>query len=139
MANILIDEVCTFDNAMPWMIAMMDAVEQKQVYVRIIVENGGVKGLENGVAIQVFQNELVKRGLEDLVEIRFFDGRVHMKSTLIDQELLIVGSQNFHYSSFGEKGLLEFVVASDDPAAVEAYLNMFDYFWEQAVPVDEAD
>ena len=139
MVNILIDEVCTFDNAIPWMIAMMDAVEQKQVKVRIIVENGGVKGLENGVAIQVFQDELVKRGLEDLVEIRFFDGRVHMKSTLIDQELLIVGSQNFHYSSFGEKGLLEFVVASDDPAAVETYLNMFDYFWERAVPVDEAD
>ena len=91
------------------------------------------------MAIQVFQDELVKRGLEDLVEIRFFDGRLHMKSTLVDHELLFVGSQNFHYSSFGEKGLLEFVVASDDPTAIETYLNMFDFFWELAVPVDEAD
>jgi cardiolipin synthase len=60
-----------------------------------------------------------------------------MKSTLIDQELLFVGSQNFHYSSFGEKGLLEFVVASDDPVAIETYLDMFNYFWEQGIPVDE--
>ena len=69
-------------------------------------------------------------------QIRFFDGRVHMKSTLIDRELLIVGSQNLHYSSFGEKGLLEFVVASDDPVAIDSYQSMFDYFWEQADPVD---
>jgi phosphatidylserine/phosphatidylglycerophosphate/cardiolipin synthase-like enzyme len=136
MVNVLIDGVCTFDNALPWMIAMMDSVEQRQVKVRLLLETGGVKGLENGVAIQVFQDELAKRGLEDLVEIRFFDGRVHMKSALIDQEFLIVGSQNLHYSSFGEKGLLEFVVASDDPGAIETYSNMFDYYWEQAVLID---
>jgi phosphatidylserine/phosphatidylglycerophosphate/cardiolipin synthase-like enzyme len=139
MLNVLIDDVCTFDNALPWMVAMMNAVEQKQVKTRLLLENGGVKGLENGVAIQVFQDELVKRGLEDLVEVRFFDGRVHMKTALIDQEFLIVGSQNFHYSSFGEKGLLEFVVASDDPAAIESYLDMFSYFWEQGIPVDEVN
>ncbi len=33
------------------------------------------------------------------LEIRFFNGRVHAKTALIDQELLVVGSQNFHYSS----------------------------------------
>jgi hypothetical protein len=31
------------------------------------------------------------------------------------------------------------VVASDDPVALEMYLKMFDYFWEQAIPVDETD
>jgi phosphatidylserine/phosphatidylglycerophosphate/cardiolipin synthase-like enzyme len=136
MVNVLIDGVCTFDNALPWMSAMVDAVEQNQVKMRLLLESGGIKGLENGVAIQVFQDELVKRGLEDLVEIRFFDGRVHMKTVLIDQEFLIVGSQNLHYSSFGEKGLLEYVVASDDPGAIETYSNMFDYYWEQAVLID---
>ena len=139
MVNALVDGVCTFDSALPWMVAMMDAVEQNQVKTRLLLETGGVKGLENGVAIQVFQDELVNRGLEDLVEIRFFDGRVHMKSALIDQEFLIVGSQNLHYSSFGEKGLLEFVVASDDPEAIEKYLDMFNYFWEQGTIVDDAN
>jgi phosphatidylserine/phosphatidylglycerophosphate/cardiolipin synthase-like enzyme len=139
MLNVLIDDVCTFDNALPWMVAMMNAVEQKQVKTRLLLENGGVKGLENGVAIQVFQDELVERGLQDLVEIRYFDGRVHMKTVLIDQELLIVGSQNFHYSSFGEKGLLEFVVASDDPEAIEQYMDMFNYYWERGMLVDDIE
>jgi cardiolipin synthase len=62
-----------------------------------------------------------------------------MKSASVDQELLLVGSQNLHYSSFGEKGLLEFVVASDGPLAIETYQNMFVYYWEQAIPEDQAD
>jgi cardiolipin synthase len=85
------------------------------------------------------EDELARRGLDDLVEVRFFNGRVHAKSALIDRQMLIVGSQNFHYSSFGEGGLLEFVAATEDPDAIEAYQTMFDYYWEQAIPVDEAD
>ena len=61
-----------------------------------------------------------------------------MNTVLIDQEFLIVGSQILHYISFGEEGLLEFVVGSDDPEAIDLYLDMFDFFWERAIPVDEA-
>lgn len=117
----------------------MDAVEQNQVKVRVIVENANSNGIENRVAIQVFANELKKRGLEDFVEFRFFNGRVHAKTALIDQELLIVGSQNFHYSSWGERGLNEYSVATDDPEAIALYQKMFDYYWEQAISVEEAD
>jgi phosphatidylserine/phosphatidylglycerophosphate/cardiolipin synthase-like enzyme len=119
--------------------AIVNAVEQNQVNVRVIVENANSNGIENRVAIQVLTDELEMRGLEDLVEIRFFNGRVHAKTALIDQELLVVGSQNFHYSSWGERGLNEFGVATDDPEAIALYQEMFEYFWEQAIPVDEAD
>jgi phosphatidylserine/phosphatidylglycerophosphate/cardiolipin synthase-like enzyme len=139
MANLLIKDVCTFDNALPWMRAIVDAVEQNQVRVRVIVENANSNGLENRAAIQVLTDELKKRGLEDFVEIRFFNGRVHAKTALIDQELLIVGSQNFHYSSWGDGGLNEFGVATDDPEAIALYQKMFDYHWERAIPVAEAD
>jgi phosphatidylserine/phosphatidylglycerophosphate/cardiolipin synthase-like enzyme len=139
MANLLVPDVCTYDNSLSWMQAMMDAVDQNHVRVRIIVENANSNGLENRVAIKVFQDELAKRGLSDYVEIRFFNGRLHMKSALIDQQLLLVGSQNFHYSSFGDKGLLEFVVASDDPTAIDTYQQMFEYYWEQAIPLQDAD
>jgi cardiolipin synthase len=64
---------------------------------------------------------------------------LHTKSALIDQEFLVVGSQNFHYSSWGEGGLLEYGVATDDPQAVSKYLEMFEYYWEQAIPPEEAD
>ena len=139
MANLLIKDVCAFDNALPWMRAIVDAVEQNQVRVRVIVENANSNGLENRAAIQVLTDELKKRGLEDFVEIRFFNGRVHAKTALIDQELLIVGSQNFHYSSWGDGGLNEFGVATDDPEAIALYQKMFDYHWERAIPVAEAD
>ena len=139
MANLLIKDVCTFDNALPWMRAIVDAVEQNQVRVRVIVENANSNGLENRAAIQVLTDELKKRGLEDFVEIRFFNGRVHAKTALIDQELLIVGSQNFHYSSWGDGGLNEFGVATDDPEAIALYQKMFDYQWERAIPFEDAD
>jgi len=139
MANLLVEDLCTFDNALPWMQAIVDAVEQNQIKVRVIVENANSNGIENRVAIQVLTDELEKRGLENFVEIRFFNGRVHAKTALIDQELLVVGSQNFHYSSWGERGLNEYSVATDDPEAIAQYQKMFDYFWEQAIPVEEAD
>ena len=139
MANILVEDLGTFDNALPWMQAIMDAVEQNQVKVRVIVENANSNGIENRVAIQVLTDELEKRGLEDFVEILFFKERVHAKTALIDQELYVVGSQNFHYSSWGEQGLNEYGVATDDPEAIALYQKMFDYFWEQAISVDEAD
>lgn len=139
IANLLVEDLCTFDNALPWMEAIVNAVEENQVKVRVIVENANSNGLENRVAIQVLTEELKHRGLEDFVEIRFFNGRVHAKTALIDQELLVVGSQNFHYSSWGERGLNEFSVATDDPEAIDLYQDMFEYFWELAILVEEAD
>ena len=117
----------------------MDAVEHIQVKVRVIVENANSNGIENRVASEVFTDELKNRRLEDFVELRFFNGRVHTKSALIDQVLLVVGSQNFNYSSWGERGRNEFGVAAYDPDAIAQYQTMFDYFWEQAILMDEAD
>ncbi len=73
------------------------------------------------------------------LEIGFFNGRVHAKTALIDHDLLVVGSQNFHYSSRGERGLNEYGVATDDPEAIVQYQKMFEYFWEQTISVEEAD
>ena len=89
--------------------------------------------------MQVIRDELTNQGLEDLVKVRFFKGRVHTKSALIDQEFLVVGSHNLHSSSWGEGGLLEYGVATDDPEAINQYKQMFEYYWEQAVPPDDAD
>ena len=82
MANVIVEDLWSYDNALPWMEAIMAAVEQNQVKVR-----------------------------------------VHAKTALIDQELLILGSQNFHYSSWGEKGLNEYSVATDDSEAITLYQN----------------
>jgi phosphatidylserine/phosphatidylglycerophosphate/cardiolipin synthase-like enzyme len=137
--NLIVEDLCNFDNALQWMEAIMESVEQNQVKVRVIVEQSNSNGMENRIAVDVFEKELAKRGLDGLVEVRFFNGRVHTKSALIDQEFLIVGSQNLHYSSWGERGLLEYGVATDDPEAIDQYQRMFDFYWEQANPIEEAD
>jgi phosphatidylserine/phosphatidylglycerophosphate/cardiolipin synthase-like enzyme len=110
--NLIVEDLCNFNNALQWMEAMMDAVEHNQVTVRVIVEESNSNGMENRIAIDVFE---------------------------IDQEFLVVGSQNLHYSSWGERGLLEYGVATDDPEAVNQYQKMFDHYWEQAIPFEEAD
>ena len=137
--EIIAPGTCTFEeNALPWMKALVEAVEQNHARVRVIVENANSNGIENRIGYQLLQDELARRGLSEYVELRYFDGRVHTKSALIDGQLLFVGSQNLHYSSFGTGGLLEFVAATESSEAIRAYQDMFEYYWQRAIPADEA-
>jgi len=86
----------------------------------------------------VFLEELERRGLDDLVELRFYDGKIHTKAILIDKELLIIGSQNLHYSAWGEKGLTEYSVSTDDLDAIAEYIALFEHKWQDAIPFEEA-
>jgi phosphatidylserine/phosphatidylglycerophosphate/cardiolipin synthase-like enzyme/MFS family permease len=136
--NIVSPGTCTYANALPWMQAIVQSVEQNRTRVRVMVENANMNGLENRVGISILQQELDRRGLSDYVEVRFFNGRLHTKATLIDEELLFVGSQNFHYSSFSKSGLLEFVAATESLDAIQLYQEMFEYYWHLAIPADQA-
>jgi phosphatidylserine/phosphatidylglycerophosphate/cardiolipin synthase-like enzyme len=136
MLDLLNDNICDYDNRLAYLESIMNAVEQNDVRVRVMVEKSGSNGLENQVTFKEFQRELERRGLEDNVELRWFKDRMHTKAVLIDNELVIVGSQNFHYSAWGEKGLAEYNVVSDDPRAVETFQDMFEYYWEIAIPFE---
>jgi phosphatidylserine/phosphatidylglycerophosphate/cardiolipin synthase-like enzyme len=138
MANLVFPDLCTIENALPYMDAMLDAIEQNGARVRVIMENTNSNGLENRVAAEVFMEELAKRGLEDQVEFRFYNGKLHAKATLIDDELLAIGSHNMHYSSWGEAGLTEFVITTDDPQAIEEFKGLYETKWAEAIPYDEA-
>jgi phosphatidylserine/phosphatidylglycerophosphate/cardiolipin synthase-like enzyme len=129
-------EMCDIDNSLEWMRALVEAVEQNQVPVRVLVTDVNMNGIENAIAIRALRDELAIRGLEEYVEFRYFYGRMHTKSLLIDDELLIVGSQNFHYSAYGEAGLAEYSLATEDSLAIAEYKRMFDYYWDLATPVE---
>ena len=73
------------------------------------------------------------------VEIRFFDGKLHAKSTLIDDQLLIIGSQNMHYSAWGTGALTEHSLTTNDPAAIEEFNALFEFEWQQAVRFEDAE
>ncbi|MFO7682276.1 MAG: phospholipase D-like domain-containing protein, partial [Chloroflexota bacterium] len=138
LVNLVSPGVCDYESAVSYMKGLLDAAEQNGIRIRVIVENANMNGLENRVGLGILQDEVTRRGLDGQIEVRFFNGRLHTKSALVDGDLLIVGSQNFHYSSFGEGGLLEFNAATTAPEAIDTYQAMFDYYWEQAIPAAEA-
>lgn len=131
---------CTLDDSMPYIDAILFAVENNSAHVRVIMENANSYGLENRVTAMVLYPELLKLGLADQVQLRFFDGRTHSKSAMIDDELLIIGSQNFQYSAWGKGGGLgENMITTSDPDAVAEYKALFEHKWQQAIPVSEAE
>lgn len=98
-----------------------------------------MNGAENRVAIRALVDELAERGLQELVEIRFYSGKIHNKSLSIDDAFLIVGSQNFHYSAWGSHyfSLTEFNIGTDDPQAIEDFQDIFEYRWANSIPAEE--
>ena len=106
--------------------------------MRVLVKLAPAEGVENTVTVDILTQELVRLGIEDRVEFRSFGtDAVHYKGVLIDSKLLLVGSQNFHYSAFEQNGgLTEYTVATNNPDAISEFEAMFEFHWEQAVPVD---
>ena len=137
MLDMLNDEICSYDNALDYMKAIMTSVEENQTRVRVLVEKVNSNGMENRISAKEFTRELEKRGLSQYVEIKFFEGRMHTKAFLVDDEMLFIGSQNFHYSAWGEAGLAEYNLATDDPRALKTFKTMFDYYWEIGIPWEE--
>ncbi len=139
MLNLIFPEVCTIDNALPWMDAMLETIQTNNTRVRVIMENTNSNGLENRVAGTVLMDELERLGLDHLVELRFYNGKIHAKSMLIDEALLIIGSQNTHYSAWGERGLNEYSLATNSSQATAEYKALFETKWQQSTPFDEAE
>jgi len=138
MANLIFPGICSIDDALPWMHAIILAIEENQAQVRVIVENANSNGLENRVAGKVLMEELDRRGLGGLVELRFFNGKLHAKATQIDDALLIIGSQNMHYSAWGQGALTEHSLTTNDPAAIQEFNALFETKWQDAVPFEDA-
>jgi hypothetical protein len=135
--NLLVPSLCNYDNTLPYLHSIVDAMEKNGAHVRVIVEGSAGNGAENLPNIQILYNEAAKLGVQDQLEVRKFNGRVHTKSAMIDNQLLFVGSQNFHYSSIAEGGVTEFVITTDAPEALTIYKDMFEYYWQRAIPMDE--
>lgn len=131
----LIFKVCDFRDALSYMQAMMDAIEANNVKTRVLIKPGVIEGVESNIAVKAFRDALEVRGLGHLVEFRYFQDSVHAKAVLIDNQFLLVGSQNFHYSAYGDGALTEFNIGTDDPDAVAAFQKFFEYHWERAEPV----
>ncbi|WKZ30825.1 MAG: phospholipase D-like domain-containing protein [Candidatus Dojkabacteria bacterium] len=135
--GIVLKDFCDFDNALPWMESLVESIDEEDVKVRIIVEKSAMNGMENKIGLKAFYDELKRRGVEDNVEIKFYSGKMHAKSTLIDDELLIIGSQNMHYSAWGKSGLTEYSLSTSNDEAIKDYQETFEEYWDEGIPAEE--
>jgi cardiolipin synthase len=134
--NVLYD-VCNYHQSLPYYESLLTAAENG-AHLRIMIEQSSIDGVEATIGMRIFLDEAARRGVSDRIELRFFNGWMHFKSVLVDDQFLVVGSQNFHYSAFGKNtGLAEYNLGTDDPQAIEDYKRFFEYQWERAVPVPE--
>jgi phosphatidylserine/phosphatidylglycerophosphate/cardiolipin synthase-like enzyme len=134
--GIIMDDFCSMQDALDYMQALLDVMEQNQVHIRVLTTDVNMNGIENSVAIETFQKELARRGLSHLAEFRYYTGRMHAKAFLVDDAFLTVGSQNFHYSAWGDdRGLVEYNLATDAPEAISEFQSAFDYYWQRSKPV----
>ena len=138
--GVVMEGFCSMDDALQFTHALVDVMEENGVKIRVLVTDVNMNGMENKVAIDVLRDELARRGIIDQAEFRYYVGRMHPKALLADDKLLIVGSQNFHYSAWGDDaGLAEYSLATDDPEAITEFQRTFEYFWEQGIPAEEAE
>ena len=100
--NLLFD-VCTVYEGPDYIPALIEAAKNG-VHVRLIIKPGPFEGIENAVALNAMFAEIDELGISDSFEVRYFDGDVHPKSALIDNDIVVIGSQNFHYSAYGDGG-----------------------------------
>ena len=134
--GVVMDGFCSMDDALRYTYALVDVMEKNGVKVRVLVTDVNMNGMENSVALDVLREELSRRGIREQIDARYYVGRMHSKAFLTDEKLLVVGSQNFHYSAWGDgSGLAEYNLATNDPAAIEEFQRTFEYFWENATPI----
>ena len=130
--NILFN-ICPVEISPDYMPALIEAAENG-AKVRVLIKPSPFEGIENNVAIDALDQSLLELGLQDQIEIRFYEGDMHPKVALIDDKILIVGSQNFHYSAFGSGGgLNEFSFVVEDEQAVDDFSRTFEFMWDQGV------
>ncbi|MBP6470163.1 MAG: hypothetical protein KBE23_15890 [Chloroflexi bacterium] len=126
--NVLFN-ICSVDEAPIYKEALIQAV-QNGAHLRILVKPSPFEGIENFVALEAFMVRLQELGLADQVEVRFYSGPMHPKATLIDDELLIMGSQNLHYSAFNKTwGLTEHSIGTDDAQVIADFRQVFEVEW----------
>ncbi|PNY83085.1 phospholipase [Deinococcus koreensis] len=111
---------------------------RRGVKVRLLLVDYGVGAAPNRSGVALLRRELWRRGIEDRFEARYTTFNMHTKALSIDHEMVVTGSMNFHFASWGSLGLAEAALATSDPQAIAQQEASFEDAWQRASrPVPE--
>uniref|UniRef100_UPI002869ADB4 phospholipase D-like domain-containing protein n=1 Tax=Deinococcus sp. TaxID=47478 RepID=UPI002869ADB4 len=102
---------------------------RRGVHVRLLLVDYGIGAAPNRSGVALLRRELHRRGLDDLFEARYTTFNMHTKALTVDHELVVTGSMNFHFASWGSLGLAEAALATDDARAVAEQEASFNDVW----------
>lgn len=111
---------------------------RRGVQVRLLLVDYGVGAAPNRSGVALLRRELRRRGIESRFEARYTTFNMHTKALTVDHEMVVTGSMNFHFASWGSLGLAEAALATSDPQAIAQQEASFEDAWQRASrPVPE--
>ncbi|GGL93788.1 phospholipase [Deinococcus aerolatus] len=127
---------CGPDSWPVYLSAVLQAIG-RGVQVRLLTVDYGVGAPANRSGVTLLRQALRRRGLEDRFQARYTTFKMHAKALTVDRRVVVTGSMNFHFSAWGQLGLAEAALATNDPAAVAEQEARFERVWNtgsRAVP-----
>jgi phosphatidylserine/phosphatidylglycerophosphate/cardiolipin synthase-like enzyme len=119
---------CPVSEWTTYMTEVLSAL-RRGVHVRLLLVDYGIGAAPNRSGVALLRRELRRRGLDDRFEARYTTSGMHTKALTVDHELVVTGSMNFHFASWGSLGLAEAALATDDPRAVAEQEADFSEVW----------
>ncbi|MCP2013607.1 cardiolipin synthase [Deinococcus sp. HSC-46F16] len=128
---------CAPQRQLPVWRAVVSAIRDHGVTVRLLLDYDPALQAETLGLLRALRLELRGLGLDDHLQARWYgtEGGAHTKMVLVDDEMLVVGSHNLHFSSFGRTGLVEYSLATSDAAAIAEAQGLFDFEWARGTAV----
>ncbi|WP_051086933.1 phospholipase D-like domain-containing protein [Deinococcus apachensis] len=121
-------DACPASEWPPYLRAVLTALE-RDVKVRVLLVDYGIDRTPNRSGVALLRLEARRRGIEDRFEARYVTFAMHTKAMAVDGRMVLAGSQNFHFSSWGPLGLNEAMLATTDPGAVAEQHSSFEAVW----------
>ncbi|WP_245576204.1 phospholipase D-like domain-containing protein [Deinococcus murrayi] len=128
---------CSPLRQLPVWRAVVSAIRDHGVYVRLLLDYDTALQAETLGLLRALRLELRGLGLDDHLQTRWYGtaGGTHTKMIVVDGAMLVVGSQNLHFSSFGRAGLVEYSLATSDAGALREAQGLFDFEWARGTAI----